>query len=63
VEEWTYPTTVIDILPTGMFVAPVKVDGEGMTATDLEHVLSTWDESARKAKRYGCISLSTLPYT
>ncbi|KAF8520678.1 pyridoxal phosphate-dependent transferase [Gautieria morchelliformis] len=51
VEEWTYPSTMNDIQSLGMFATPVKVDGEGMSAVDLEHVLSTWDESVRKAKR------------
>ena len=58
-EEWTYPTPALDIVPAGMFTAPVKVDGEGMSAIDLERVLSTWDESARKAKRCVIFSLHT----
>ena len=40
-----------DTLPLNVFAVPVKVDGEGMSAVDLEHVLSTWDETARNAKR------------
>lgn len=50
-EEWTYPTPMNDTLPLNVFAVPVKVDGEGMSAVDLEHVLSTWDETARNAKR------------
>lgn len=46
-EEWTYPAAVATAKPIGVKMVPVKVDGQGMSAVDLEHVLSTWSEQTQ----------------
>lgn len=48
-EEYTFATAVETAQPLGIKVAGVKMDAEGMLATDLDHVLSTWD--ARKGPK------------
>ena len=50
-EEYTFATAVETATPLGIHVAGVKADAEGMLATDLEHVLSTWDVSARQGPK------------
>ncbi|GJJ07013.1 hypothetical protein Clacol_001211 [Clathrus columnatus] len=47
VEEWTYPSALSTARPMGIKMVPVKVDGQGMAAVDLERVLSTWDENVQ----------------
>ena len=65
VEEWTYPSAMTDCQGLGILPAPVKVDGEGLSAVDLEYVLSTWEENARNSKRCGDFSPESLncPYS
>ena len=46
-DEWTYPAAMGTARPYLVTAVPVKLDSEGMSAVDLEHILSTWDESAR----------------
>ncbi|GJJ11574.1 hypothetical protein Clacol_005809 [Clathrus columnatus] len=47
VEEWTYPSFLASARPMGVKPVPVKVDGQGMMAIDLERILSTWDENVQ----------------
>ena len=50
-EEYTFATAVETATPLGIHVAGVKSDAEGLLATDLDHLLSTWDETARKGPK------------
>jgi len=59
-EEYSYPSALACVKPMGVKIVGIKVDGQGMSATDLEHVLSTWDEKARGAKRYAQRERSSL---
>ncbi|GJJ07014.1 hypothetical protein Clacol_001212 [Clathrus columnatus] len=45
VEEWTFPSVLATAKPMGLKPVSVKMDGQGMTAADLERVLSTWNEN------------------
>lgn len=51
-EEWTYPTAFASAQPFGIKLAPVAIDGEGLSAVDLRRVLAEWDEIERGAKRF-----------
>jgi aromatic amino acid aminotransferase I len=46
-EEYTFATAVETAQPLGIHIASVKADAEGLLATDLDYVLSTWDVSTR----------------
>lgn len=51
-EEFAYMNAIQAVLPRGLNIAPVKIDGEGMLASGpggLEDVLTNWD--TRKGKR------------
>ena len=50
-EEYTFATAVETATPLGIQVAGVKMDAEGMLASDLDHVLSTWDVVGRKGPK------------
>lgn len=50
--EWTYPSAMIGIIPFGIDVVPVAIDGQGMRADSLRSLLRDWDELARGAPRY-----------
>ncbi|KIJ57164.1 hypothetical protein M422DRAFT_57580 [Sphaerobolus stellatus SS14] len=50
-EEWSYPSAMSNVKPAGVKIVGIKVDGQGMSAIDLERVLTTWDEKERGAKR------------
>jgi aromatic amino acid aminotransferase I len=50
-EEYTFATAVETAHPLGMHVAGIKADAEGMLATDLDHMLSTWDVATRKGPK------------
>lgn len=50
-EEYTFATAVETAHPLGIHVSGVKADAEGMLATDLDDVLSTWDAAARKGPK------------
>ena len=51
VEEFTYPSALACLIPLGCTTAPIKMDGQGMRADDLEKVLSEWNEEERGAPR------------
>ena len=46
-EHFTFPAVLQAAPPMGLKVAGVEMDEHGLTATGLDHVLSTWDESVR----------------
>jgi aromatic amino acid aminotransferase I len=50
-EEYTFATAVETAHPLGIHVAGVKADAEGLLATDLDHLLSTWDVAVRKGPK------------
>ncbi|KAI9504581.1 pyridoxal phosphate-dependent transferase [Coemansia spiralis] len=45
VDEWTYPAIIETVLPMGIGLAPVKMDGEGMVPSDLDFICDTWSEA------------------
>ena len=51
VEEWTYPGSTASILPLGVELVGIKMDGEGLIPDHLEQVLAGWDENERGAPR------------
>ncbi|KAF8524564.1 PLP-dependent transferase [Hysterangium stoloniferum] len=51
VEELTYPSALACFKPAGVKILGVGMDAQGMSAVILEHILSTWDETTRGAKR------------
>lgn len=51
VEEWTYPGAENSFIPLEVEMVPIKMDGQGVLPSHLEHVLSTWDEKKRGKKR------------
>jgi aromatic amino acid aminotransferase I / 2-aminoadipate transaminase len=46
-EEYTFSTAVETAMPIGLKIAGIKIDAHGLLATDLDHVLSTWDAESR----------------
>ena len=50
-EEYTFATAVETAAPMGVRVIGVAMDAQGMLATSLNDILSTWDEAARGAKK------------
>lgn len=46
-EEYTFSTAVETAMPIGINIAGVKMDAHGLLATDLDHMLSTWDAKGR----------------
>jgi aromatic amino acid aminotransferase I / 2-aminoadipate transaminase len=50
-EEYTFATAVETAHPLGIHVVGIRADAEGILATDLDHVLSTWDMSIRKGPK------------
>lgn len=46
-EEYTFSTAVETAMPLGINIAGIKMDAHGLLATDLDHVLSNWDATAR----------------
>lgn len=46
-EEYTFATAVETAMPLGIKIAGIKMDAYGLLASDLDHVLSTWDVEAR----------------
>ncbi|KZP00312.1 PLP-dependent transferase [Calocera viscosa TUFC12733] len=51
VEEYTYPSALASAWPLGVRPVPIKMDGEGMLAGDLDQVLSGWDVEARNGMK------------
>jgi aromatic amino acid aminotransferase I len=50
-EEYTFSTAIETIAPLGAKILGIKMDADGMLPDDLDHVLSNWDESARRAPK------------
>lgn len=50
-EEYTFSTAIETIAPLGAKLLGIKMDADGMLPDDLDLVLSTWDESARRAPK------------
>ena len=50
-EEYTFSTAIETIAPMGCKMLGIKMDAEGMLPDELDHVLSTWDETARRAPK------------
>ncbi|RPA81299.1 PLP-dependent transferase [Ascobolus immersus RN42] len=58
-EEFTFATAVETAFPLGLRPCGVKVDAEGLLPSDLDEILSNWDEKARGAKKP--VLLYTVP--
>ncbi|PVU97802.1 hypothetical protein BB559_001900 [Furculomyces boomerangus] len=43
--EWSYPSAIETFTASGLKMAPVKMDGEGMIPEDLDLVCSNWTEA------------------
>lgn len=50
-EEYTFSTAIETIAPLGAKSLGIKMDADGMLPDHLDHVLSTWDEAARRAPK------------
>jgi aromatic amino acid aminotransferase I len=50
-EEYTFSSAIETVQPIGAKMLGIKMDAEGMRPDDLDHVLSTWDEKARRAPK------------
>jgi len=50
-EEYSFSSAMETIRPMGLHLLGIKMDEHGMLASDLDHVLSNWDEAARGAKK------------
>ncbi|EXJ86944.1 aromatic amino acid aminotransferase I [Capronia epimyces CBS 606.96] len=50
-EEYTFSSAIETVAPMGCKMLGVKIDADGMLPDDLDHILSTWDESARRAPK------------
>ncbi|KAJ1723513.1 hypothetical protein LPJ53_002170 [Coemansia erecta] len=44
-DEWTYPAIIGTVVPMGVRMAPVPMDGEGMVPEALDKMLSGWSEA------------------
>ncbi|KAF5005227.1 hypothetical protein FDECE_8285 [Fusarium decemcellulare] len=51
VEEYTYSGTLEAMRPLGLRTATVAMDSQGMSAQDLDSVLSHWDEAERRSAK------------
>jgi len=50
-EEYSFSSAIETMTPLGARMIGVKVDAHGMRPDDLDHILSTWDETARRAPK------------
>ncbi|KIX01807.1 uncharacterized protein Z518_09534 [Rhinocladiella mackenziei CBS 650.93] len=50
-EEYTFSSAIETVTPLGCKMLGIKMDADGMLPDDLDRVLSTWDESARRAPK------------
>ncbi len=50
-EEYTFSSAIESVNPLGCKMLGIKMDADGMLPDHLDHVLSTWDESARRAPK------------
>ena len=58
-EEYTFCSAIETCAPLGVRAVGVKMDEQGLLPTDMDHILSTWDEKARGARK-PCV-LYTIP--
>jgi len=58
-EEFTFASAVETAAPLGLKPCGVKVDEEGLMPSDLDDILTNWDEAARGARKP--ILLYTVP--
>lgn len=59
-EEYAYSSAISTCGPMGIKIVGIKMDDQGMKATSLDSVLSSWDVSARAARKPRVIYL--VPY-
>ncbi|KAG5777809.1 hypothetical protein H9Q73_008517 [Fusarium xylarioides] len=50
-EEYTFATAMETFVPQGIKTFGVKMDEEGLMPSHMDHVLATWDEGARGARK------------
>jgi aromatic amino acid aminotransferase I / 2-aminoadipate transaminase len=50
-EEYSFSSALESVRPMGLKLVGIKMDHHGMLPDDLDHILSTWDASARKAPK------------
>lgn len=50
-EEYTFSSAIETVAPLGCRMLGIKMDADGMLPDDLDHVLSTWEETARRAPK------------
>ncbi|KAF5667706.1 aromatic amino acid aminotransferase I [Fusarium denticulatum] len=50
-EEYTFATAMETFVPQGIKTFGVKMDEEGLLPSHMDHVLATWDEEARGARK------------
>lgn len=50
-DEYTYATAFEAATPLGVKVIGIKLDEEGPIPSDLDHILTTWDEKERGSKK------------
>ncbi|KIY03362.1 uncharacterized protein Z520_00053 [Fonsecaea multimorphosa CBS 102226] len=50
-EEYTFSSAIETVAPLGCKMLGIKMDADGMLPDDLDHVLSAWDENARRAPK------------
>ncbi|KAF5562131.1 aromatic amino acid aminotransferase I [Fusarium napiforme] len=50
-EEYTFATAMETFVPQGIKTFGVKMDEEGLLPSHMDHVLETWDEDARGARK------------
>jgi aromatic amino acid aminotransferase I len=59
-EEYAYSSAISCCGPMGIKIVGIEMDEQGMTATGLENVLSSWDESERGGRKPRVVYL--VPY-
>ncbi|KAF5970442.1 aromatic amino acid aminotransferase I [Fusarium coicis] len=50
-EEYTFATAMETFVPQGIKTFGVKMDEEGLLPSHMDHILATWDEEARSARK------------
>jgi aromatic amino acid aminotransferase I len=59
-EEYAYSSAISCCGPMGIKIVGIEMDEQGMTATGLENVLSSWDELDRGGRKPRVVYL--VPY-
>lgn len=59
-EEYAYSSAISACAPMGIKIVGIEMDAQGMTASGLDYVLSTWDISSRGGRKPRVIYL--VPY-